>query len=72
MHKLVAGALSTLAVAAVVAPSAGARPVSRHNGVTSSRLSMAAKITRFRRDGERRRRAGNTDRQAELRDRRVS
>lgn len=48
MHKLVAGALSTLAVAAVVAPSAGARPVSRHNGVTSSRLSMAAKITRFR------------------------
>src|ERR1700760_779477 len=48
MRKLVAAALAMLAVAAVTAPSAGASPVSRHNGATSSRLSMAAKITRFR------------------------
>ena len=48
MRKLVAAALGMLVVAAVVAPSAGASPVSRHSGAMSSRLSMAAKITRFR------------------------
>ena len=48
MRKLVAGALSTLAVAAVVAPQASASPAPRQRSATSSRLSMTAKITRFR------------------------
>jgi len=48
MRKLVAGALATLAVAAVAAPQASASPAPRQRSATSSRLSMTAKITRFR------------------------
>ena len=48
MRKLVAGALSAFALAAVAAPQASASPAPRQQSATSSRLSMAAKITRFR------------------------
>jgi hypothetical protein len=48
MRKLVAGALSVLAFAAVVAPSANAKTSTPTTGSTSSRLSMTAKITSFR------------------------
>lgn len=48
MRKLVAAALSILAFAAVAAPPAGANLGPPNHGATSSRLSMRAKITRFR------------------------
>jgi hypothetical protein len=48
VRKLVVAALSILALAAVAAPPAGASPVPSVAGGASSRLSMTAKITRFR------------------------
>ena len=48
MRKLVVAAFSILALAAVAAPPAGASPVPSLVVGASSRLSMTAKITRFR------------------------
>src|SRR3954468_13058780 len=48
MRKLVAAGISGLAFAAAVAPTANANASAPTNGGTSSRLSMTAKITKFR------------------------
>lgn len=47
MRKLVAAAFSTLALAAIVAPSANANPVPSLTSGASPRLSLTAKITSF-------------------------
>lgn len=48
MRKLVLAGLSVLACAAIVAPAANAKSSATNTGAKSSKLSMTAKITKFR------------------------